>query len=67
MQKTEIVSVINEENGKPVDFCVSTSVVNVIQMSKIQEYLKSGSSNSPPGEAFQALDIVLKNRPFSLR
>lgn len=36
-------------------------------MGKIEEYLKSGSSNCPPGEAFQALDIVLKNRPFALR
>jgi len=36
-------------------------------MAKIKEYLLNGSSNSPPGEAFQALDIVLKNRPFSLR
>lgn len=36
-------------------------------MDKIQDYLSKGSSNSPPGEAFQALDIVLKNRPFSLR
>lgn len=67
MQKTDMVTVINEENGKPVDFCIAISIVNVIQMSKIQDYLKDGSSNSPPGEAFQALDIVLKNRPFALR
>ena len=50
-----------------MDFTISTSIVNKIQMNKIEDYLKSGSSNSPPGEAFQALDIVLKNRPFSLR
>lgn len=36
-------------------------------MNKIQDYLKTGSSNNPPGDALQALDIVLKNRPFSLR
>jgi len=36
-------------------------------MAKIKEYLSNGSSSSPPGEAFQALDIMLKNRPFTLR
>jgi len=50
-----------------IEFNISTTIVNIIQMHKIEEYLKSGSSNTPPGEAFQALDIVLKNRPFSLR
>lgn len=43
------------------------SVVNVISMDAIEEYMRSGSSSSPPGKAFQALDIVLKNRPFALR
>nr|QEI10611.1 argonaute 2 X2 [Myzus persicae] len=65
--KTDTVSVLNDENNRTIDFNISTSIVNTIQMNKIQEYLKSGSSNTPPGEAFQALDIVLKNRPFSLR
>lgn len=50
-----------------MDFTIVTSVVNQINMGKIEEYLKSGSSNCTPGEAFQALDIVLKNRPFALR
>lgn len=50
-----------------MDFTIATSCVNKISMCKIEEYLKQGSSNNPPGEAFQALDIVLKNRPFSLR
>ncbi|VVC24908.1 Hypothetical protein CINCED_3A021441 [Cinara cedri] len=65
--RSDLVTVLNEENGRSMDFTIVTSVVNQINMSKIEEYLKSGSSNCPPGEAFQALDIVLKNRPFSLR
>ncbi|KAL4119320.1 hypothetical protein QTP88_012145 [Uroleucon formosanum] len=65
--KSDTISIVNEENNRSIDFIISTSIVNTIQMHKIQEYLKSGSSNTPPGEAFQALDIVLKNRPFSLR
>lgn len=65
--KTDSVTIPNDENEKYMDFTISTSIVNKIQMNKIEDYLKSGSSNSPPGEAFQALDIVLKNRPFSLR
>lgn len=67
MQKTDLITVLNEENGRSIDFTIATSVVNQINMCKIEEYLKNGSSNCPPGEAFQALDIVLKNRPFSLR
>lgn len=67
VQKTDIISVINEENGKIMDFTIATSCVNMIPMCKIETYLKQGSSSNPPGEAFQALDIVLKNRPFSLR
>lgn len=58
---------MNDENGKSIDFNVVTSVVNTISMNKIEDYLIHGSSNMPPGEAFQALDIVLKNRPFALR
>lgn len=58
---------MNEENNKTMDFNIVTAVVNTISMKKIEDYLKSGSSDNPPGEAFQALDIVLKNRPFSLR
>jgi len=50
-----------------VEFIIVTSVVNIIPMNKIKDYLKSGSSNYPLDEAFQALDIILKNRPFSLR
>lgn len=46
---------------------MTTSLVNTIHMNKIEEYLRNGSSNNTPGEAFQALDIILKNRPFSLR
>ncbi|CAH1737621.1 unnamed protein product [Aphis gossypii] len=65
--KTDLVAVLNDENNRTIDFTVTTSVVNVIQMNKIEDYLKSGSSNATPGEAFQALDIILKNRPFSLR
>ncbi|VVC42413.1 Hypothetical protein CINCED_3A015370 [Cinara cedri] len=65
--KAGLITVLNEEDGKSVDFTIVTSVVNHINMAKIQEYLKTGSSNCPPGEAFQALDIILKNRPFSLR
>lgn len=61
------MSVLNEENNKTIDFNVTTSLVNTIHMNKIEEYLKNGSSNNTPGEAFQALDIILKNRPFSLR
>lgn len=67
IQKSDTISVLNDENNRLIDFNIVTSVVNTIQMFKIQEYLKNGSSNLPPGEAFQALDIVLKNRPFSLR
>lgn len=58
---------MNEDNNKTIDFNIVTSVVKSISMKKIEDYLKSGSSNNPPGEAFQALDIVLKNRPFALR
>ncbi|VVC41898.1 Argonaute linker 2 domain,Ribonuclease H-like domain,PAZ domain,Piwi domain,Argonaute, linker 1 [Cinara cedri] len=65
--KSDLVTVLNEENGKSIDFTIVTSVVNQINMGKIKEYLINGSSNCPPGEAFQALDIVLKNRPFALR
>ncbi|XP_026820735.1 protein argonaute-2-like [Rhopalosiphum maidis] len=65
--KTDLVSVLNDENNRTIEFTIATSIVNKIQMSKIEEYLRSGSSNSTPGEAFQALDIILKNRPFSLR
>ncbi|KAF0756787.1 protein argonaute-2-like, partial [Aphis craccivora] len=65
--RTDLITVLNDENKRAAEFTIITSVVNIIQMNKIQEYLKSGSSNNPPGEAFQALDIILKNRPFSLR
>ncbi|XP_025198780.1 protein argonaute-2-like [Melanaphis sacchari] len=65
--KTDLISILNDENNRTIEFSISTSIVNKIQMSKIEEYLKTGSSNNPPGEAFQALDIILKNRPFSLR
>ncbi|XP_016662198.1 protein argonaute-2 isoform X1 [Acyrthosiphon pisum] len=65
--KSDTVSVVNDENNRTIDFGISTSIVNTIHMNKIEDYLKSGSSNTPPGEAFQALDIVLKNRPFALR
>jgi hypothetical protein len=58
---------LNEENNKTIDFNIVTGVVNSISMKKIEDYLKSGSSDNPPGEAFQALDIILKNRPFALR
>ncbi|XP_050538341.1 protein argonaute-2-like isoform X4 [Daktulosphaira vitifoliae] len=63
----DVISVMNEENNRMIEFNISTSCVNVIQMIKIEEFLKNGSSNSPPQEALQVLDIVLKNRPFSLR
>jgi len=59
--------VLNDENNRTIEFTITTSIVNVIQMNKIEDYLKTGSSNATPGEAFQALDIILKNRPFSLR
>jgi len=65
--KSDLISVLNDENNRTMEFTITTSIVNTIQMSKIEEYLRSGSSNSTPGEAFQALDIILKNRPFSLR
>jgi eukaryotic translation initiation factor 2C len=65
--KSDTISVVNDENNRTIDFSISTSIVNTIQMQKIEEYLKAGSSNTPPGEAFQALDIVLKNRAFALR
>ncbi|CAH1731514.1 unnamed protein product [Aphis gossypii] len=65
--RTDLITVLNDENKGAAEFTIITSVVNIIPMNKIQEYLKSGSSNNPPGEAFQALDIILKNRPFSLR
>lgn len=65
--KTDLITVLNDENNRTIDFTITTSIVNVIQMNKIEDYLKSGSSNATPGEAFQALDIILKNRPFSLR
>ncbi|XP_025202202.1 protein argonaute-2-like [Melanaphis sacchari] len=65
--RSDLITVLNEESDGTVEFTISTSVVNRIPMIKIQDYLKSGSSYQPPGEAFQALDIILKNRPFSLR
>ncbi|XP_050530868.1 protein argonaute-2-like isoform X2 [Daktulosphaira vitifoliae] len=61
------VIIFNPEKNRTVEFNIQTSHVNTINMSKIEEYLKNGSSNSPPQEALQALDIVMKNRPFSLR
>jgi len=63
----DTISILNEENNKTIDFNIVTGVVNSISMKKIEDYLKSGSSDNPPGEAFQALDIILKNRPFALR
>lgn len=62
-----MVSVLNEDNNRTIDFTIVTSVVKEISMNQIKEYLVNGSSSAMPGEAFQALDIVLKNRPFSLR
>jgi len=50
-----------------VEFAIVTSAVKIIPMNKIAEYLKSGSSVDLLGDAFHALDIILKNRPFSLR
>ncbi|XP_050439319.1 protein argonaute-2-like [Adelges cooleyi] len=65
--KCDIVTVTSEESNKTLEFNIQTKHVNTILMKKIKEYLSNGSSNNPPQEAYQALDIVLKNRPFSLR
>ncbi|KAF0766388.1 protein argonaute-2-like [Aphis craccivora] len=65
--KTDIITVLNDENNRPVEFAIVTSAVKIIPMNKIAEYLKSGSSVDLLGDAFHALDIILKNRPFSLR
>jgi len=50
-----------------VEFVIVTSAVKIIPMNTIAEYLKSGSSINLLGDAFHALEIILKNRPFSLR
>lgn len=65
-QKSGVVTIPNDYN-RVIDFTITTSLVKVISMSKIADYIREGSSNKTPGEAFQALDIVLKNRPFALR
>lgn len=49
-----------------MDFIIVTSCVDQINMAKIGDYLKNGSSNCSPEDAIQVLDIVLKNSPLSL-
>lgn len=61
------MSILKEENDKIIDFNIITSVINTIEMNKIKEYIEKGSSNLIPGKAFQALEIILKNLPNSLR
>lgn len=61
------MSILKEENDKIIDFNIITSVINTIEMNKIKEYIEKGSSNLIPGNAFQALEIILKNLPNSLR
>ncbi|VVC37415.1 Argonaute linker 2 domain,Ribonuclease H-like domain,PAZ domain,Piwi domain,Argonaute, linker 1 [Cinara cedri] len=58
---SDTVRILNEETGNSIDFIISISV------HKIDNYFKNGSSNYLPGEILQALDIILKSRPFSLR
>jgi len=50
-----------------VDVAIVTSPVKIIAMNKIVEYFKSGSSVNLLDDVFHVLDIILKNRPLSLR
>jgi len=36
-------------------------------MNTVEQYLKTGSFNNVPHGALQVLDVLLKNRPSSLR
>lgn len=50
-----------------MDFTIITSAVKIIPMNKIPEYFNSGLSVNLLGDASHVLDIILKNRPLSLR
>lgn len=61
------MSILNKGNNSTVDLIITTEPINEIEMSKIKEFLENGSSDCPPGEALNALDVVLQNRPLALR
>ncbi|XP_050438585.1 protein argonaute-3-like isoform X2 [Adelges cooleyi] len=62
-----MVTITRGKNNKTIDFNIQTKHVKTIFMNKVKEYLLNGSSINPPQEAYQALNIVLKNQPFSLK
>ncbi|CAH1731499.1 unnamed protein product [Aphis gossypii] len=65
--KTDVIKVFNDETNRSVDFTIITSAVKIIPMNKIPEYFNSGLSVNLLGDASHVLDIILKNRPLSLR
>ncbi|XP_075233005.1 protein argonaute-2-like isoform X4 [Lycorma delicatula] len=62
------VTVKNEERGedKGIEYEVTIKFAAKVDMSPLISYMNSGSSTSPPQEAIQAIDIVLRN-PAAMR
>ncbi|XP_015373488.1 PREDICTED: protein argonaute 10-like [Diuraphis noxia] len=65
--ETDSISILDVEYNKTVVFIINTKVVNTFHMNKVEQYLKTGSSNNTPHEALHVLDVVLKNTLTSLR
>lgn len=64
-QRSDVVSVHDEESLKDKEFKVTIQLAVQIDLESLMTYMKSGSSLVPPQTAIQALDVVLRSAPMA--
>ena len=64
-QRSDVVSVHDEESLKDKEFKVTVQLAVQIDLEPLMTYMRSGSSLVPPQTAIQALDVVLRSAPMA--